>query len=125
MKSFQQKRRFRNIIYSRPVLVFLVVLVLFFAWGMLGFMDKMTVTRENREIVENKVAQLEKEKEKLSFGINKLKTENGIEESIRDKFGLAKEGEGMIVIVDDKNTVEIPKENSGGFFYFLKNWLRP
>ena len=124
MRSFQQKIRFRNIIYSRPILLFLVVLILFFAWGVLGFMDKMVVTRENREIVKSKVAQLKEKKEKLSSDINKLKSYNGIEESIRDKFGLAKEGEGMIVIVDDKNIVKVLKENSGGFFYFLKNWFK-
>ena len=86
-------------------------------------MNKMSVTRENRKIAENKVAQLEKEKEKLASDINKLKSQNGIEENIRDKFGLAKEGEGLIVILDDKNTAETSKENSGGFFSFLKNWF--
>ncbi|OGI60025.1 hypothetical protein A2641_02510 [Candidatus Nomurabacteria bacterium RIFCSPHIGHO2_01_FULL_37_25] len=123
MRSFQKKRGFRNIIYSRPILLFLVILILFFAWNMLGFMNKMSVTRENRKIAENKVAQLEKEKEKLASDINKLKSQNGIEENIRDKFGLAKEGEGLIVILDDKNTAETSKENSGGFFSFLKNWF--
>lgn len=127
MKSFQQKRGFRNIMYSRPILAILVILVIFFAWGVVGFMRKMVITIENRKITEDRVVELRKEKEKLSTGIAKLETEGGVEESIRDKFGLAKEGEGLIVVVDDKNKVEVLKEDSGGFLsslMFWKNWFK-
>jgi len=124
MKSFQQKRGWKNIVQSRPVLVLLGVLVFIFAYGLVGFMGKMQVTIENRKIAENKVIELQTEKDKLSSDISKLKTNSGVEESIRDKFGLAKEGEGEIVIVDDKNASEIPKQESNGFFSFLKNLLK-
>src|SRR3989338_575841 len=98
MRNFQQKRGWRNILESWPILIFLGILVLFFAWGVIGFMGKMATTRENRKIAENKVAELREEKEKLSSDINKLNTDSGIEENIREKFGLAKEGEELIVI---------------------------
>lgn len=113
--------------YSRPILAILVILVIFFAWGVVGFMRKMVITIENRKITEDRVVELRKEKEKLSTGIAKLETEGGVEESIRDKFGLAKEGEGLIVVVDDKNKVEVLKEDSGGFLsslMFWKNWFK-
>ena len=103
MKSFQQKRGFRNIIHSRPILALLGILVLIFAWSMIGFMNKMQMTIENRKIAEDKVAQLEEKKEKLSYDITRLKTDQGVEESIREKFGLAKEGEGLIIIIENKN----------------------
>ena len=121
MKNFQKKRGWKNIIQSRPVLVFLGILVFIFTFGLIGFMGKMQVTIENRKIAENKVTELQTEKDKLSSDISKLKTDSGVEESIRNKFGLAKEGEGEIVIVDDKNAPKIPKQESGGFFSFLKN----
>ena len=127
MKSFQPKRGFRNIVYSRPVLVILGVLLIFFVWGVVGFMGKMTITTENKKIAENRVLDLQKEKVKLSSDIAKLKTDSGVEESIRDKFGLAKEGEGLIVVEDDKNSTVVPKKDSGGFFSFLffwKNWFK-
>ena len=124
MRNFQQKRGLRNIIYSRPVLVFLGILVIFFAWGVVGFMGKMEITRENRKIAENTIAELEDKKEKLSSDISKLKTEDGVEESIRDKFGLVKEGENMIVVVEDKNLPVVEDVPSKGFFTFLKNWFK-
>ena len=82
------------------------------------------MTRENRKIAENKVQELELEKEKLSSDIAKLKTEKGIEENIREKFGLAKEGEGMIVIVEDKNPQTEQNDFSEGFFSFFKSWFK-
>jgi hypothetical protein len=124
MKSFQKKRGFRNIMQSRPVLGLLGILLFIFTFGLIGFMGKMQITIENRKIAENKVTELQAMKDKLSSDISKLKTDSGVEESIRDKFGLAKEGEGEIVIVDDKNTPKIPKQESSSFFSFLKNLFK-
>ena len=124
MRNFQKKRGWKNIVQSRPVLVLLAILVFIFSFGLVGFMGKMQVTIENRKIAENKVIELQQEKDKLSSDISKLKTDSGVEESIRDKFGLAKPGEGEIVIVDSASAPEVPQQSSGGFFSFLKNLFK-
>ncbi len=124
MRNFQQKRGWRSVMESKPIIIILGIFVLIFAWAVLRFMLKMQQTRENRMIAESKVAQLEKEKEKLSTDIAKLKTNEGVEESIREKFGFAKEGEGLIVIVDDKSSQNEKKDTEKGFFSFFKNWFR-
>ena len=87
-------------------------------------MGKAVETSKNKKMAESKVAELEVEKEKLSSDIARLKTEAGVEENIREKFGLAKEGEALIVVVDDKNKNDGADEDSGGFFSFLKNLFR-
>ena len=124
MKSFQQKRGWRNIFQSRPVLIFLSVVLIVFAWGVFGFMGKMRATSENRRIAENKLAQLQKQKFDLQKEINSLNTEDGREKSIRERFPVAKEGEGVIMIVEDKNKPEVKKEDSGGFFSFFTNLFK-
>ncbi len=124
MKSFQQKRNLRNIIYSRPVLMLLSVLVLFFAWNVLGFWNKMEETSKNKKIAEDKIAKLEQQKEKFLSDINDLKTDQGKEKIFRENFGLAKEGENLIVIVEEKNLPTIKNTLSDGFFSFLKNWFK-
>src|SRR3989344_5532571 len=124
MKSFQHKRGWKDILQSRPILVLLGILVLIFAWSVFGFMGKMKITRENRKIAEEKLIELEKQKEKLLFDIAKLKTDEGVEESIRAKFGLVKEGEGVIVIIDDKNPPVAQEQESGGFFSFFTNLFK-
>ena len=101
---------------SRPVLAFLFIAVIAFAWSVLGFWGK---------IVENKIAELKKKEETFSANIAILQTEAGVEYSIRDKFGWAKEGEGLIVIVDNKSPENNESEkNKGGFFSFFFNWFR-
>src|SRR3989344_5966336 len=99
MRDFQQKSGFRTIFESWPVLAILGIVLVFFAWGVIGFMGKMQMTRENRKIAENKMAELKQEEAKLSSDIAKLKTDEGIEASMREKFGLAKVAEGLIVVV--------------------------
>ena len=125
MRSFQKSGRLKRIIQSKTFLIFFGIVILAFIYSMFDFIGKMEETGKNRKIVEDKITELEKSKEKLNSDITKLKTEQGIEESIREKFGLAKEGENMILIIDDKNSSEIPKNtDSGGFFSWLKSLLQ-
>lgn len=105
-------------------MIFLALLMLFFAWGVFGLMNKMSVTIENRRLAENKVAQLKKDKEKLSSDLARLQTESGVEENIRQKFGLVKEGENMIIVVDDQNKPENKEEGRDGFFSFFSNLFK-
>ncbi len=119
MRNFQQKRGWRNIIESWPVIILLCLFLAVFTWGVVGFMGKMSATRENRRVAENKLAELQSERTRLSTEIANLKTERGVEENIREKFGLGKEGEDLIVVVDDQTKpVESPVEQG----WFASFW---
>lgn len=110
---------------SKPVLILLGIVILIFAWSVLGFWNKMEQTSKNKKIVEAKVAELKQQKIKLSADINSLNTVEGKEKFFRENFGLAKEGEGMIVVVEDRNPSQDPETTSPNFFSFLffwKNW---
>ena len=106
---------------SRPVLVLLGAIILIFAWSVLGFWNKMEETGKNKQAVENKVAELKEQKEKLLADINSLQTEEGKEKFFRENYGLAKEGENVIIVVEDKNLPKESVEDSSGFWSFLKN----
>lgn len=125
MRNFQQKRSWRNIFESKPFLILLGILILFFAWNVFGFWNKMRETDKNKKIVEDKIALLKQQKEKLSADINNLNTVEGKEKFIRENFGLAKDGEDLVVVVEDKNPPKAPKDSSSsGFFSFLKNLFK-
>lgn len=124
MRNFQQKKGWRDIFESWPVIIFLGVILLGFAWGVIGFMGKMSATSENRQVAMAKLAELESKKERLNTELAKLETESGVEANIREKFGLAKEGEGLIVVVEDKNKAEIKEEHSNWFTSFFKNLFK-
>ncbi len=102
MKNFQNKKNTGGVLYSRPVLILMGLVLLFFMWGVVRFFIKMEETSKNKKIAELKLVELNKNKTKLISDIDNLKTDMGLEASIRDKFGLAKEGEDLIVVVDEK-----------------------
>lgn len=121
MRNFQEKKNFRKIMHSKIVLIILGVLVLLFIYNVIKLANKAVDTKRNREIAEKKIAELQIQKEELTKEIEKLSTEKGIEEDIREKFGLGKEGEGMIVIVDDESkSTEENLEKKSGFLEFFK-----
>ena len=125
MRNFQKKERFKRLMQSKPFLIFLGIVILVFIFSTFSFKSKMEETIKNRKIEEAKIAELEKSKEKLNSDISKLKTEAGVEEIIRENYGVAKEGENMIMITDDKNSPAAqPKADEGGFFSFLKNLFK-
>ena len=123
MKNFKQKRSGRKILESPPFLILLTLIVFIFAWNMFGLWGRMRDTAKNRQIAEAKVSELTQGKEKLSYDIAKLETQAGVEESIREKFGLAKEGERMIIVVEDKNPPQTEEKKPKGFFSRLKTFF--
>ena len=125
MINFQDKKDKIKIFHSWPFLVLLCVILVFFIWGVFRFTIKMVETSKNRRISEIKNRELQETKNKLEIDIQKLQTEKGLEENIRERFGLGKVGEGLIVVVDDKNLKTIEDEEEGNWFVsFFRNWFK-
>jgi cell division protein FtsB len=124
MRNFQQKKGFKYFMRSKPVLILLAIIVTLFAWKVIGLTIKLQETYKNKNIEQTKISDLESRKEDLTSKINKLNTDKGKEEIIRENFGLVKEGENVIVIIDDKNQTVTPKDENKGFFSFFKNLFR-
>lgn len=124
MRDFQHPKGSGNILYSRPVLFLLAILLLFFLYGTISFVQKMLETGKNRTLAETKLTELKEKKERLSADINKLQTASGVEENIREKFGLTKEGEELIVVLENKDKTKVSEAGNSGFFGFLKSWFK-
>jgi len=125
MRNFQEKSRLKSFFHSWPVLIIMGMIILFFAWNVILLLGKMKQTKENKDLAEERVVELERKKEMLTIDTAKLDTDEGKETSIREKFGFAKEGEKLIVIVEEKNssdTEEKPKKR--GFFSFFFNLFK-
>jgi len=114
MRNLQGKSKLKRFFESWPVLIVLSFLMVFFTWQLFGFWNKLQDTKQNRQNSEDKLSELRASYASLANSISSLETEEGIDENIRNKFGLAKEGEGVIVIVEDPNNgnkTPAPKEN--------------
>ncbi len=100
MLDFHEKRRLKRFLLSRAAL-----LVLLAAAILLGSAtwDIAKTERETRRKVAEKSAELaglEARAEELEREIERLSTPRGLEEEFRRKFEVAKEGEGIIVLVE-------------------------
>jgi lauroyl/myristoyl acyltransferase len=109
----------RSRVFLAVVLVILVTLIL----SVIGMYQKSRETAINKRRAEERLVDLKVRKERLESDIEQIKTPIGEEQAIREKFRVAKEGEGLVVIVDEA-PAEPSEEASNGFVDFFKKLFR-
>src|SRR3989338_2608644 len=114
MRDFQEKGKIRRLLESRPALFIFTLLILLSAWNLIGFWQKMDETGKNRRMAEEKAAELGASKKNLEFEIGRLESDRGIEEVLRENYGLAREGEGVIVVIEDRSAEGSEAESKKG-----------
>lgn len=67
--------------------------------------------KENAAAVKGEKTELEKRSTALQDDLAKLENERGMEEIIREKFAVGKEGEGVIILVDKDDTASTTLKN--------------
>ena len=126
MSEFNRKKN-SNFWYSPLVLMVLFCVLVLFAYNIVGLTEKERETSKKKELILSQIDTLRTRQASLSNDINKLKTDEGIEETIRDKYQVVKEGEKMVTIVDqnkstDSQTVEEVKDHS--FWGWIKRTFK-
>ena len=114
MREFRQKHIIRQRIYSKPVILLLLVILFFIANGTWNVFKKSHQSNQKLTVAEENLIELEEKRDTITLEIERLETNIGIEEEIRSKFDLAREGEKSIVIVDEE-VVEVPEPKKGKF----------
>lgn len=113
MKELQRRQKIRQIVYSWPSLALIGLLAFLLAKGAFGVMIKERQSAERLENLEGKSAELNKREAELSAEIARLSTERGVEEEIRDKFSVTKEGEYVAIIVDERRKATTTDMSTG------------
>ncbi len=121
MLDIQQKRKLRSVMYHRVTLGVLAVLTLLMIHSTWKVNKKKVSSQEMRKLAEERVDDLNRRKNDLSNKIDQLGTVSGIEEEIRSKFSVAKDGEKMVVVVEQnkKTATSTGKETS-----FLRKFVQ-
>ncbi len=78
-----------------------MVIVVFLAFSVYSVFQKRHEAAVNAKTAEYEVTMLRESEAKTKAQIERLGTEAGVEEAIRNKYRAAKPGEGLIVITDD------------------------
>lgn len=125
MLEFQEKRRLKKVLYSKFVLVLLIVIIILSLNAVWQVYKKQMMAKENLIQTASVFDQLKARESMLTSGVERLKTESGTEQEIREKYGLVKPGEEVIVVVkqgDSTSSEGISKEI--GFWQKVLNWLK-
>lgn len=121
MSEFNRKNKY-NFWHSPLVLIVLFCVLILFIYNIIGLIEKERETTEKKNVILSNIETLRNREKSLSNDIEKLKTEEGVEETIRDKYQVVKEGEKMVVIVDEeeKGASITPQETKHGFIEWIK-----
>ncbi len=112
MKEFQHDNQVKQKIYSKWVLLILLIIIILVFRGLISISIRQSTSREEMKLVEAKKAELQKRYTDLSGEVNDLNTNEGLEKEIRSKFDVVKPGETVIMVVDKEIPAPIPENTS-------------
>src|SRR3989344_9212426 len=109
MERFTTRRDPLRLLGKRLLLVLLLLLVAVAISGVWKAYRKEQESLVLRQEAEVQLADLAKRKAQLEADITKLNTPRGMEEALREQYGLAKSGEHVIIIVDSSAPAPVPE----------------
>ena len=116
MLEIKDRSRIRKRLYSPQVFFVLLVLTLIILKATLSVYWKRAESIQNLAKVTEQANALQSRQTELSANIEKLQTQSGVETEIRKKFSVVKNGEQMVVLVDDQKKTSLPPLTQKGFF---------
>jgi len=122
MKEFQEKRKIRRFLYSKKMVILLLLVTALLCFSTIKVYLKSKNAISKSEEVKKELTDLEKRKAGLEKDVNRFNTESGLEEEIRKNLNVQKPGEKVLVIVD--KSAENGKIESGNVLsdFFSKIW---
>lgn len=96
--------------YTRFWIVVLFVICIFLGIAVFKVYLKYTHAKSIRNDYRDELSQVEQHERDLQKNIDALSTERGKEEEIRDRYRVVKQGEQMILIVNNEKKEEIQEE---------------
>jgi len=122
MAQYQQKRDPMRLMWRRLIAAGLLILIALTLRGVWGVYQKSKESAVLRQEAEAKLSDLEGRESLLRGEISALKTDRGIEGELRQRYDLAAEGEGVIVIVDPPIPPPEPRPTAFQKFKSFFSW---
>lgn len=100
MSQLKSKNKIKRIIYSWPVLILLLIIVILIGKGIWTVSQSERLSSENKNYSEDQYNKLKNKSDTFLSEIEMLETEKGVEAEIRDKFRVVKAGEQLAIIIN-------------------------
>ncbi len=108
--------------YSPITFIVFIVLIGIGGWNTWDMYHKSRKTEDALAKTQEAYANLENREEFLNDKIKTLSTPAGIESEIRERFGVAKADEEVIVVLSDEEEGSLVTDEAG-FWERFKNWF--
>ena len=123
MPNLQRKRLMTRLAESPFTYIVLIIFGALFTYSAVGAYNKSRLAREKMQEAEAEYVKLTDQKQKLSTELANANTDYGVEKALREKFNVVKEGERIIMLVDEEqvaSSAEVVGENKGFFNFFVE-----
>lgn len=104
MREYQQKYMLRRMLYSRVTIVVLFLLIILLLRSIMELNNKRIRVDKLREESSVSRQDLEQKVERARSKNEEIGTDRGFEAYVRSTYPVVKEGEGVIVIYDEKTS---------------------
>lgn len=106
--ALKSKRNiWHKIIFSWITIIILILLSILLVRNIIDIYSKNTNANLRAQDAQKDLARIEERKYVLNENLLRIKTTRGIEEELRQRFDVAREGEHLLVIIDRDMEVEI------------------
>lgn len=106
MREYRAQKKLKKRIFSKLSIIVLIIILFFLARSTYNLYKKNAESSANLARVNASLIETQNRYKSLSEENQRLQTTEGREEEIRHKFQVSKEGEKVIVVIDDQNTAE-------------------
>ncbi|MFT5281047.1 MAG: hypothetical protein ACI9AR_000502 [Flavobacteriaceae bacterium] len=97
-----------------------ILLSILFLVSFIRFFPKIQESKKNKIQAQLEYEELRLQEEELYENVDYINSDDGREDIIRQKYGLAQSGESVVILVNDVEEVEEIKKEKRGFFSFLR-----
>lgn len=120
--DFHEKQRARQLLYSPFTFLALAVAITIAGRGVWGMYQKSQSTDDALAETKQAYDALVAREAFLQSELKRLSTDAGVESEIRERFGVAKAGEEVIVVLAEEEQEE-PVPADKGFWVRVREWL--
>ena len=124
MNIFDNKRKIRRFAYSKIVSVGLIVLCVMLVNGLFNVYDKARESLDRKNFSAQSLQKLNNREEKLRREIERLDSRVGLEDELRDRYSFSKEGEKVIVIIDENKSAEAVLSEERTVVERASSWIK-
>jgi cell division protein FtsB len=123
MLDYKQKNRIKSIMYSPLAVLAVAIIALYSLYSTWTIYSKLRESRRDLDVVQRQMLALDKQNTDIDQQVQSLQTPAGIEDEIRTKFGEAKAGESMAVIVESDATSSMATNTDASVWTKIKHFF--